>query len=147
MPSLSLVRLLLHGIGLRGKEADSVEVQPGTKLSTLDEVFDFVDCATDEPVHFNIESKVNPVQKNETRSAAEFVAAMGAIFTARGDEFVNRITHQSFAVGPSSPLKITSDGCSGKQSSSPSQISQLFELPPCAILPPVSSTSFSSYTT
>lgn len=82
--------------------ADSprVEVQPGTKLSTLDEVFDFVECATDEPVHFNIESKVNPVQRNETRSAADFVNAMGAIFAARGEAFLDRITHQSFDVSP-----------------------------------------------
>lgn len=78
----------------------NAEVQPGTKLSTLDEVFDFVECATDEPVLFNIESKVNPVQKNETRSAAEFVNAMGAIFAARGEAFIDRITHQSFDVSP-----------------------------------------------
>jgi len=109
MPFLSPVRPLLHILACETRDcADSIEVQPGTKLSTLDEVFDFVDCATDEPVHFNIESKVNPVQKNETRSAAEFVAAMGAIFTARGDEFVNRITHQSFAVSLSSYHRITS---------------------------------------
>lgn len=81
----------------------NVEVQPGTKLSTLDEVFDFVECATDEPVHFNIESKINPVQRNQTRSAAEFVNAMGAIFAARGEAFVDRITHQSFDVSPSLP--------------------------------------------
>lgn len=78
--------------------ADDAEVQPGTKLSTLDEVFDFVECATDEPVLFNIESKVNPVQRNETRSAADFVSAMAEVFTARGEDFLNRITHQSFDV-------------------------------------------------
>jgi hypothetical protein len=75
-------------------------VQPGTKLSTLDEVFDFIQCATDEPVLFNIESKVNPVQKNQTRSAGEFVEAMAEIFLKRGEEWVNRITHQSFDVRP-----------------------------------------------
>jgi hypothetical protein len=75
-----------------------IEVQPGTKLSTLDEVFDFVECSTDEPVLFNIESKINPVMSNETRSAGEFVAAMGEIFVKRGEEFVKRITHQSFDV-------------------------------------------------
>lgn len=32
---------------------------PGTKLSTLDEMFDFVECAIDEPVLFNIETKVS----------------------------------------------------------------------------------------
>lgn len=74
------------------------EVQPGTKLSTLSEVFDFVQCATDEPVLFNIESKINPVERNQTRSAADFVAAMGAAFSARGEAFMDRITHQSFDV-------------------------------------------------
>jgi len=49
---------------------------------------------------FNIESKVNPVMRNETRSAAEFVAAMAEIFIKRGEEFVERITHQSFDVRP-----------------------------------------------
>lgn len=81
------------------EEADVAEVQPGTKLSTLNEVFDFVQCATDEPVLFNIESKVNPVEKNQTRSAAEFVNAMGEIFVARGGDVIDRITHQSFDVG------------------------------------------------
>ena len=89
----------------------SVEVQPGTKLSTLDEVFDFVECATDEPVHFNIESKVNPVQRNETRSAAEFVNAMGAIFAARGEAFLDRITHQSFDVSPPLPSSRNLGSC------------------------------------
>lgn len=80
------------------EETDEAEVQPGTKLSTLDEVFDFVQCATDEPVLFNIESKINPVERNQTRSAAKFVDAMGKIFVGRGEDVVERITHQSFDV-------------------------------------------------
>ena len=62
-------------------------------------MFDFVSCATDDPVLFNIESKINPVDKNRTRAPEDFVEAMGAIFTAGGPELVDRITHQSFDVG------------------------------------------------
>lgn len=125
---LSRIRVHAHGL----------EVQPGTKLSTLDEVFDFVQCATDEPVLFNIESKVNPVERNQTRSAAEFVAAMGAIFTARGEAFVDRITHQSFDVssfGLQSGSLAHQD--SGKLSSFPNLISRLCGPRLCATLPPV----------
>ncbi|KAI9639087.1 Glycerophosphoryl diester phosphodiesterase [Dioszegia hungarica] len=72
------------------------EVYPGTKLSTLDEMFDFVQCATSDPVLFNIESKINPDVTNQTRSPADFVAAMGKVFVGRGADVVDRITHQSF---------------------------------------------------
>jgi len=57
-----------------------------------------VECATDAPVLFNIESKVNPVMRNQTRSAAEFVAAMAKVFLGRGGDVIERITHQSFDV-------------------------------------------------
>jgi len=49
-------------------------------------------------VLFNIESKVNPVDRNQTRTAAEFVNAMAKIFVARGENVIERITHQSFDV-------------------------------------------------
>ena len=55
-------------------------------------------CATDHPVLFNIESKLNPVQTNRTRSPEDFVEAMGAIFSAGGPALIDRITHQSFDV-------------------------------------------------
>lgn len=47
---------------------------------------------------FNIESKINPVERNQTRSAGEFVAAMAEVFLSRGEDVVERITHQSFDV-------------------------------------------------
>jgi hypothetical protein len=78
-------------------------------------MFDFVKCATDDPVLFNIESKINPEQKNETRSPEDFVTAMGKIFVAQGPDVLDRITHQSFDVslrvlGPSSvPVKADFD--------------------------------------
>lgn len=78
--------------------ADNPEVYAGTKISTLDEMFDFVECATDEPVLFNIESKINPDVPDQTRDYHDFVDAMGAVFLARGADVVDRITHQSFDV-------------------------------------------------
>lgn len=61
-------------------------------------MFDFVQCATSDPVLFNIESKINPDVTNQTRSPADFVAAMGKVFVGRGADVVDRITHQSFDV-------------------------------------------------
>ncbi|KAL8276519.1 hypothetical protein RQP46_011067 [Phenoliferia psychrophenolica] len=69
---------------------------PGTKLSTLIEFFDFVDCATDNPVLFNIESKVDGDYRNFTRSPEDFVDAMAAVFKPMGAAMMDRITHQSF---------------------------------------------------
>ncbi|KAL7414954.1 PLC-like phosphodiesterase [Mrakia frigida] len=68
---------------------------PGTKLSTMDEFFDFIH-ATDEPVLFNIESKVDGDFHNLTRSPEDFAEAMAKTYTALGPEMVDRITHQSF---------------------------------------------------
>ncbi|ODN76586.1 hypothetical protein L202_05245 [Cryptococcus amylolentus CBS 6039] len=72
------------------------DVYAGTKVSTLQEMFDFVKCATDEPVLFNIESKVDGDYHNLTRGPEDFVDAMGTIFYAQGEDVVDRITHQSF---------------------------------------------------
>jgi hypothetical protein len=36
--------------------------------------------------------------RNQTRSAAEFVAAMAEVFVGRGGDVLERITHQSFDV-------------------------------------------------
>lgn len=73
-----------------------LEVYPGTKLSTLEEMFDFVSCATSEPVLFNIESKINPEVNNQTRSPQDFVSAMAKVFVSKN--MVDRVTHQSFDV-------------------------------------------------
>ncbi|KAK1923970.1 hypothetical protein DB88DRAFT_510350 [Papiliotrema laurentii] len=81
---------------LRQNDFPLQEVYPGTEIATLQEMFDFVKCATDEPVLFNIESKVDGDFRNLTRSPEDFVAAMGAIFVAQGEDVVDRITHQSF---------------------------------------------------
>lgn len=61
----------------------------------MDEVFDFVECATSEPVLFNIETKINPDFRNETRGPAEFVAAFVKVLEGRPG-LIDRVTHQSF---------------------------------------------------
>ncbi|TFK41298.1 PLC-like phosphodiesterase [Crucibulum laeve] len=69
---------------------------PGTKLSTLNELFDFASCA--DPKHdllWNIESKINPVQPNITRSVDDFVENQHAAFLASGYPR-SQITYQSF---------------------------------------------------
>lgn len=68
----------------------------GTKLSTLPEMFDFVSCATDSPVLFNIESKVDGDFHNLTRSAHDFATAFTDLFKTFDPALVDRITHQSF---------------------------------------------------
>jgi len=68
---------------------------PGTQISTLQEVFDFVACA--DPKHqmlWNIESKVDAAHPNKTTSVEEFVERQYAMFA--GSAYRNSITYQSF---------------------------------------------------
>jgi len=68
---------------------------PGTRISTLQEVFEFVECA--DPGHqiqWNIESKVNPQYPNRTLGVDDFVQKQHAIFAA--SPYASSITYQSF---------------------------------------------------
>ncbi|KAI5888168.1 PLC-like phosphodiesterase [Schizophyllum commune H4-8] len=70
---------------------------PGTKLSTLGELFDFVSCVDPaRTVSFNIESKVNHtlVTGYNTKGVNAFVTAQYAEFQKSG--YLDRITYQSF---------------------------------------------------
>lgn len=56
---------------------------PGTRISTLKEVFDFVECA--DPSHqilWNIESKINALHPNRTLGVRDFVDKQHALFAA-----------------------------------------------------------------
>lgn len=67
---------------------------PGTKISTLQEVFDFASCA--DPKHeiqMNIESKIDPAFPNNTRGVADFVTRQHALFVA--SPYRKRITVSS----------------------------------------------------
>ncbi|THV06052.1 PLC-like phosphodiesterase [Dendrothele bispora CBS 962.96] len=70
-------------------------VYPRTKISTLQEVFDFVECADPEfRIQWNIESKINPVDPNKTRSVEDFVTKQHEIFV--NSPYKHAITFQSF---------------------------------------------------
>ncbi|KAH7914482.1 PLC-like phosphodiesterase [Hygrophoropsis aurantiaca] len=68
---------------------------PGAHISTLQEVFDFAECA--DPSHqilWNIESKINAKHPNRTRSVNDFVSKQHDLFTA--SPYYGSITYQSF---------------------------------------------------
>ncbi|EJD55193.1 PLC-like phosphodiesterase [Auricularia subglabra TFB-10046 SS5] len=68
---------------------------PGTRISTLQEFFDFVGCA--DPTHeilMNIESKIDAEFPNRTKSVDEFVWRQHALFSASA--YARAITYQSF---------------------------------------------------
>ncbi|KAK0465253.1 PLC-like phosphodiesterase [Desarmillaria tabescens] len=68
---------------------------PGTKLSTLEELFDFVDCVdTEHRMLFNIESKIDADYPNRTRSVDDFVEYQYAAFAK--SPYLYSITYQSF---------------------------------------------------
>lgn len=69
---------------------------PGTKISTLKELFDFMACADPErQVRFNIESKIDAIIPNATHSVDDFVKLQHAVFVESGYDFKS-IIYQSF---------------------------------------------------
>lgn len=70
--------------------------EPATKISTLAEMFAFVNCADPKgTVNFNIESKLDPAYPNLTRSVEDFVQLQLKEFKVSGVK-MERITFQSF---------------------------------------------------
>jgi len=69
---------------------------PGTKISTLDELFKFAHCADPERViQWNIESKINAANPNSTRGVQDFVTLQHQAFLHSGYK-LSQITYQSF---------------------------------------------------
>ncbi|KAI5124390.1 hypothetical protein M0805_008275 [Coniferiporia weirii] len=68
---------------------------PGTRISSLQEVFDFARCVDPEcNILWNIESKIDPRYVNRTKDAREFVERQHYDFEKSG--YKNSITYQSF---------------------------------------------------
>jgi hypothetical protein len=58
---------------------------PGTKISTLDELFKFAHCADPErTIQWNIESKINAAIPNSTRGVDDFVTLQHQAFLDSG---------------------------------------------------------------
>lgn len=66
-------------------------IYPGSKISTLQEVFDFVSCADPQrQVHWNIEAKIDGLHRNMTFDVDEFVTKTHALFVK--SEYKDKIT-------------------------------------------------------
>ncbi|KAJ3567154.1 hypothetical protein NP233_g6556 [Leucocoprinus birnbaumii] len=94
--NLTLAQVKTLDCSLRQLDFPMQITVPGTKLSTLAEVFSFARCADPlRQVHFNIESKVNPQFNGTTRPPEDFVAAQHAQFVNSGYP-TEAIIYQSF---------------------------------------------------
>lgn len=70
---------------------------PGTKISTLKELFGFARCADPHrQILWNIESKINPIVPGATQSVEEFVTKQHAEFVASGYD-PSQITVSTFS--------------------------------------------------
>ncbi|EIN13659.1 PLC-like phosphodiesterase [Punctularia strigosozonata HHB-11173 SS5] len=94
--NLTLAQIRTLDCGSLRQSAFPMQVTyPGARISTMQEVFGFVECA--DPTHqiqWNIESKINAAQPNCTRSVDDFVTRQHAIFA--GSPYRHSITYQSF---------------------------------------------------
>jgi len=88
----------LRTIDCGSKRQDNFPMQltyPGTRISTMEEVFDFVSCA--DPSHqmlWNIESKINAQFPNQTKGVQDFVQSQHTVFSTTS--YHSSITYQSF---------------------------------------------------
>ncbi|KAK7064543.1 PLC-like phosphodiesterase [Favolaschia claudopus] len=68
---------------------------PGTRISSMQEVFDFVECVDPEHLmNWNIESKIDAAFPERTRGVDVFVHSQHVVFSA--SPYKERITYQSF---------------------------------------------------
>ncbi|TIA82458.1 hypothetical protein E3P92_01508 [Wallemia ichthyophaga] len=80
---------------LRQSDFPIQETYPGTKLSTLDELFEFVACFDKSgDIQFNVETKINAARTNSTRDPLTFVEVL--LDSIDKHHLGTRITHQSF---------------------------------------------------
>ena len=76
---------------------------PSTRISTLQELFDFLDCA--DPNHhilLNIESKIDPVHPNRTHDVNTFVQKQHDLFS--NSHYYRSITVSQLIAMPACPF-------------------------------------------
>lgn len=72
---------------------------PGTKISTLAEVFEFAACADPQrKILFNIESKINAQMPQNTSGVDEFVTKQHAAFVASSYDLKSITVSLNFVV-------------------------------------------------
>ncbi|KDQ13712.1 hypothetical protein BOTBODRAFT_175417 [Botryobasidium botryosum FD-172 SS1] len=94
--NLTLAQIKTLDCGSRRLDGFPLQLSyPGTRISTLNELFSFLDCADpNHAIELNIESKINPVQINQTRSVDTFVTSQQKLFSKSA--YYDKITYQSF---------------------------------------------------
>ncbi|KAL5534644.1 hypothetical protein ACEPAG_1107 [Sanghuangporus baumii] len=94
--NLTFAQLRTLDCGAQRQEDHPLQLTyPGTKISTLQETFDFVTCADpNRQILWNIESKIDPVFPNRTKGVQEFVQRQHELFEKSG--YKSSITYQSF---------------------------------------------------
>ncbi|EPT04407.1 hypothetical protein FOMPIDRAFT_1040162 [Fomitopsis schrenkii] len=94
--NLTLAQLKTLDCGSKRQDGYPMQLTyPGTRISTMQEVFDFVECADPEhKILWNIESKINPQYPNRTLGVEDFVKRQHALFSA--SHYASQITYQSF---------------------------------------------------
>ncbi|KAF8168246.1 PLC-like phosphodiesterase [Crassisporium funariophilum] len=95
--NLTLAQIKTLDCGSKRLAADPLQLTyPGTKISTLRELFAFARCADPKrQIQWNIESKINPVDVNSTRGVQDFVDAQHREFVESSYD-LSQITYQSF---------------------------------------------------
>ncbi|KAF8480662.1 PLC-like phosphodiesterase [Gautieria morchelliformis] len=92
---LTLSQIKTLDCSKRQQEFPHQLVYPGTRISTLQELFDFLDCA--DPHHhvlLNIESKIDAIRPNRTHDVKTFVRNQHGLFF--NSHYYRSITYQSF---------------------------------------------------
>ncbi|KAI0803032.1 PLC-like phosphodiesterase [Irpex lacteus] len=94
--NLTLAQLRTLDCGSKRQDKYPLQLTyPGTRISTLEEVFAFAECADPSlDIQWNIESKINAQFPDQTRGVQDFVQKQHAIFSA--SSYRNAITYQSF---------------------------------------------------
>ena len=74
---------------------------PGTRISTLDELFEFAHCADPKRVlQWNIESKINPMYPSSTRGVNDFVTLQHQAFLKSGYKLSQITVGESLLISP-----------------------------------------------
>ncbi|CAL1696216.1 unnamed protein product [Somion occarium] len=88
----------LRTLDCGSKRQDNYPMQltyPGTRISTMQELFNFVSCADpDHQILWNIESKINAQHPNQTLGVHDFIQRQYEVFAA--SPYYSSITYQSF---------------------------------------------------
>lgn len=83
-----------HKCGILSSEIDCRKVHSESKIQTLEEILDLVDCYGDSGLRINLETKLDPTAPNETLPVEKYISDLIPLLERRGA--TSRTTIQSF---------------------------------------------------